>query len=499
MNRIKPYNFVVMIIAALLLYTAQVQAQSLKLEVKEHVLKNGLKILMIEKHDVPIFSANVVYKVGSVNEHPGITGVSHFLEHMMFKGTELFGTRDYEAEKPIIEKIDKLEIQLAEEKAKGKDADSEKIKKIEDELAKLSKEQNEYIVKDELWSLYLGHGGTGLNAYTNKDLTNYFVSLPTNKLEVWAFGESDRMQNLVLREFYPERDVVMEERRLRTENSPFGTFLEQLNAACFSAHPYGWPIIGWMSDIRNLSKEQTFEYFKRYYAPNNAVISIAGDINPDEVINIIEKYFGNIPSQPTPPPVTTVEPKQLGERRVYIEFDAEPRIAVAYHTPTIGHKDQYVLEVIEAVLSHGRTSRLYKSMVEEKRIAVSARAYAGLAKYPETFTFFLTPRHPHTVDEVEAALYEEMEKLKTTPPTDWELQKIKNQLEASFIRKLESASGMAHEIAYYEAIYDWKYINTLLDNIKAVTAEDVMRVAKQYFTKNNRIVAIMVKKEKQKG
>ncbi|HHT9125360.1 MAG TPA: M16 family metallopeptidase [Candidatus Brocadiia bacterium] len=501
MKRIRPYSLIITFIVTLLFYTVQLKAQpetssGLKLDVKEHVLKNGLKVLMIEKHDVPIFSAILTYKVGSVNEHPGITGVSHLLEHMMFKGTKLFGTKDYEAEEPIIKKIDKLELQLIEEKAKGKGADTEKIKKIEDELAKLFEKQREYIVADEMWSIYLRYGGTGLNASTANDNTNYYVSLPSNKLELWAFIESDRMQNLVLREFYPERDVVMEERRLRTENSPFGLFIEQLNAVSFIAHPYSWPVVGWRSDIQNITKEQTLEYFKRYYAPNNAVISIVGDINPEEVISIIEKYFGNIPSQPAPPAVITVEPEQLGERRVYIEFDANPQLAVAYHKPAIGHPDQYVLEVIEAVLSHGRTSRLYKSMVEEKRIAVSARAYAGLAKYPDTFTFFLTPRQPHTIDEVEAALYEEIDKLKATPPTEWELQKIKNQLEADFIRSLESVTGLAGEIAYYEAIYDWGYINTLVDNIKAVTAEDVMRVANQYFTKNNRTVAILVKKEK---
>lgn len=500
MKRIRPQIFIITIIVTLLFYSAaQLHAQSLKLDVKEQVLKNGLKILMFEKHDVPIFSATIAYKVGSVNERPGITGVSHLLEHMMFKGTKLFGTKDYEAEEPIIKKIDELELQLAEEKAKGKNADTEKIKRIEDEVAKLFEKLREYIVKDELWSLYLKHGGTGLNASTANDLTNYYVSLPSNKLELWAFIESDRIQNLVLREFYSERDVVMEERRLRTENSPFGLFLEQLNAASYIAHPYGWPVVGWMSDIQNITKEQTLEYFKRYYAPNNAVISIAGDINPEEVINVVEKYFGNIPSQPAPPAVVTVEPEQLGERRVCVEYDANPQLAVAYHMPAIGHTDQYVLDVIEAILSHGRTSRLYKSMIEEKRIAVSARAYAGLGKYPDTFTFFLTPRQPHTVDEVEAALYEEIEKLKTTPPSEWELQKIKNQLEAEFIRGLESVTGLSAEIAHYEAIYDWRYINTLVDNIKAATAEDVMRVAKQYFTKNNRTVAIMVKKEKTTG
>jgi predicted Zn-dependent peptidase len=310
--------------------------------------------------------------------------------------------------------------------------------------------------------------------------------------------ESDRMQNLVLREFYSERDVVMEERRLRTENSPFGLLMEQLNAATYTAHPYGWPVIGWMSDIQNIKKEEVAKYFKQYYSPNNAVIVAVGDINPDEVIRLVEKYFGDIPRQPPSPKVTTVEPKQIGERRVYVEYDANPVLSIAYHKPAAGHPDQYVFDVIEAILSSGRTSRLYKSIIEDKQIAVMASAYGGPSKYADAFLFLSMPRNPHTAEDVEAAIYEELEKLKATPVTGHELQKIKNQLEANFVRSLESSSGLASKIASYEAIYGWRYLNTLVENTLAVTPEDIMRVANEYFTKTNRIVAILVKKEKGK-
>ena len=253
-----------------------------------------------------------------------------------------------------------------------------------------------------------------------------------------------------------------------------------------------------MSDLQTIKKEDVAVYFKQYYSPNNAVIVAVGDINQIEVIELIEKCFGDIPRQPPSPDVTTVEPKQLGERKVYVEYDANPILSIAYHKPVIGHSDQYVFDVIAAILSNGRTSRLYKSLIEDKRIAVMAQAYGGPSKYADTFLFFCTPRSPHTAEEVEEAIYEELEKLKTAPVIERELQKIKNQLEADFIRSLESSSGLADKIASYEAIYGWRYINTLVENTLAVTPEDIMRVANKYFTKTNRTVAILVKKEKGK-
>src|SRR3972149_12009190 len=347
-------------------------------------------------------------------------------------------------------------MKISAEKYRGDAADKKKIESLEKELEEVRKKLRDLVVKDEVFSLYLRHGGSGLNAATATDGTYYFCDLPVNKLELWAFLESDRMKNLVLREFYSERDVVMEERRLRTENSPFGLLIEQLNAATYTAHPYGWPVIGWMSDIANMKKADVAKYFQQYYSPNNAVIVVVGDINPDEVIKLIEKYFGDIERQPPPPEVTTVEPEQNGERRVYVEYDANPVLSIAYQKPAVGHPDQYVFGVIEAILSHGRTSRLYKSLIEEKRMAVMAHAYGGPSKYADSFIFFCSPRHPHTAEDVEEAIYEELGKLKTTPVTARELQKVKNQLEAAFIRSLESASGLASKIASYESIAGWR-------------------------------------------
>ncbi len=491
----KSLVLVLSVFAFVVLFAGGVCADTLKLDVKEYVLKNGLKLLMLEKHDVPIVCVRINYKVGSVDERPGITGVSHLFEHMMFKGTKMFGTRNYTTEKSLLEKEDELVVKVSAEKTHTKTTDKKKIESLERELDEVRKKLRALVVKDEVFSLYLRHGASGLNAATSTDGTYYFCDLPANKLELWAFIESDRMKNLVLREFYSERDVVMEERRLRTENSPFGLLIEQLNAVTFIAHPYRWPTIGWRSDVQNITKAETAEYFKRYYAPNNAVIVMVGDFNPDDAIKLVEKYFSDIPSQPAPPMVKTVEPEQKGERRVEIEFESNPYIAISYHIPAVGHPDLYALDVVSSLLSDGRTSRLYKAMIEDKRIAVMAHAYDEISKYPDTFTFLAAPRAPHTVAEVESAIYEEIEKLKNAPPSDWELQKIKNQLEADFIRDLNSAAGLANEIGHFEVLSDWRYINTFLDKVAQVTAEDVMRVAKKYFTKNNRTVAILVKKE----
>ncbi|OHB34866.1 MAG: hypothetical protein A2Y08_02570 [Planctomycetes bacterium GWA2_40_7] len=495
----KTFRIRFLLVAIILLFCTTAYGQKLELDVREHTLDNGIKLLMLEKHDVPIVSLRIVYKVGSVNEHPGITGASHLFEHMMFKGTEIFGIKDYDSEKPLLEREDELISKISVEETKGNDADKEKIKQLEGDLKEVWEKQKELIVKDEMWSIYLKNGATGLNASTGSDATYYYCNLPANRLELWAFMESDRMKNLVLREFYSERDVVMEERRLRTENSPFGLLIEQLNAATYTAHPYGWPVIGWMSDIANMKKAEVSRYFQQYYSPNNAVIVVVGDINPDEVIKLIERYFGDVQSQPPPPDVTTVEPEQRGERRIYVEYDANPILSIAYHKPAVGHPDQYVFDVIEAILSHGRTSRLYKSLIEEKRMAVMAHAYGEPSKYADTFLFFCTPRHPHTAEDVEEAIYEELERLKTTPVTDRELQKVKNQLEADFIRSLESASGLASKISSYEALSEWRYINTLVEKTIAVTPEDIMRVANKYFTKTNRTVAILVNNKERKG
>jgi predicted Zn-dependent peptidase len=295
--------------------------------------------------------------------------------------------------------------------------------------------------------------------------------------------------------------VVLEERRLRTDSSPIGKLFEQFQALAFNAHPYHNPTIGWESDMRNYTREKVEAFYKKYYVPANATIAIVGDINPQEVIELMEKYFGAIPPAPKPPKVVTVEPPQVGEKRIQVELDANPHILIGYHKPDINHPDEAVFDVITSILSEGRTSRFYKNLVE-KRIATSVDSFTGFPgdKYPNLFSILATPLTPHTNKEVEEGIYAELEKLKTEPVSAEELQKVINNVEASFISSLASNSGLAGQLAFFQAITgDWRNLEKHIDRIKAVTPEDIKRVAKQYFVKTNRTVAEIVKREKPQG
>ena len=478
---------------------------SLADRVIEHKLANGLTILMVERHQTPVVSINITFAVGGINEQVGQTGLAHLYEHMAFKGTRLVGTTNYEKEKPILDELASVGTELDQRErdvaAKGGGAatadERAAIESLQKRFSDLQAQASRYVVGNEMALLYQRHGGVGLNASTGKDVTRYMISLPSNRLPLWAAIESDRMANPVLREFYKERGVVMEERRLRNDDSPNGLLFETFTSTAFRAHSYGIPTIGWGSDILSLTPAATEAFFKAHYGPDQATIALVGDINPKETIALIEQTFGKIPAAPPPPPLVTVEPEQRGERRIEVEFDAEPAIVIGYHKPGLGHPDDDVFDVIDAVLSDGLTSRLHQTLVLEKRLAVSVGSDASHpgVRAPNLFIFTATPLAPHTAAEVEAAVYEEIERLKREPVASKELEKVLNNLDADLIRGLRSNSGLASQLALYQAVVgDWRYILTSRDKVAAVTAADVQRVATQYFTKSNRTVAVLVKK-----
>ena len=478
------------------LWTAAVSAQSLADRVVEKTLSNGLTLLMVERHQAPTISFQITYKVGSVNEHSGITGVAHLYEHMAFKGTERLGTSDYQKEKPLLATLEELNREITQEEAKGPKADPARLTALRAEFGALEKEGVKWVVSNELGELYDRNGAVGFNASTGRDVTSYVVSLPANRLPLWMAIESDRMAHTVLREFYKEREVVLEERRRSVETNPGGKLYEAFLSATFTAHPYGYPTLGWPSDVRSLSATETERFFKTYYAPNNTVVAMVGDFKPAEVIPMLEKYFGSIPAGPPAPRVVTAEPPQSGERRVEVEDDANPQVIVGYHKPALDHPDDPVFDVIDSLLSLGRTSRLHKKLVEEKRIAIGAGSNSGTpgVRYPNLFTVSATPRAPHTTVEAEEAIYAELERLKNEPPTQKELEKVITNLNADLVRSLRSNSGLASQLAYFQAVAgDWRYVLRNRDQIEKVTGEDVMRVAREYFTKKNRTVATLVK------
>lgn len=493
-------EFLITLVAILMPVSVQAGGNSnIRLNAQTHTFPNGLQLVVVERHWSPTASFIVRFKVGSADEHPGITGSAHLLEHMLFKGTKTIGTNNYAAEEPLMAQIDTLAHQLTAAVVASRSplyrGDRHEIDSLKAAIARIQERQKQYVIKDEFWETMLKNGGSSLNASTGNDGTQYFVSLPANRLELWAYLESNRMADPVLREFYSERDVVYEERRLRTDNEPGGKLWEQFYAAAYTAHPYGWPVVGWSSDLETVFREDVDQFFHQYYAPNNAVIAIVGDVKFDDVVGIIGKYFGDIPaSKIAPPPVTTVEPEQTGERRIAVEYDAKPQLAMGWLCPAGGGIDKEVYDVIANLLSRGRTSRFYKSLVEQKQLATSVYASSDFTRFPDLFTISATPRAPHTIAEVEQAIYDEIEKLKNEGPTDWELQRVRNQLEADYVRGLQSNLGMAFRISDMQALVgDWNFTARVKERRQAVTAADIKRALAQSFTPEHRTVAYLVK------
>ena len=481
---------------AFILLSTPLHAATLEENVVEHTLKNGMKLLMVERHTSPTVSAWIRFRVGSVDERSDERGIAHLLEHMLFKGTTTLGTKDFAAEKPLLDAIEATAQALMGEKAKREKSDSAKIAELEKLLTKLEADASKYVVKDEFFELYATNGGTGYNAFTSRDGTTYLISLPANKLELWAAIESDRLQNAVLREFYTERSVVMEERRRSYDADPESKLWETFVAASFLTHPYGQPTIGWMSDIENLTRSKAEQFFHNYYAPNNAIVAIVGDINTKETIALVERYFGMIKPGKEMPPVTALEPKQSGERRIELVAEAEPTVMIGFHKPGIATPDGYVFDVITMILGSGRTSRFYKKLVIETQLATEIGAFdAPGNRYPSLFVVSANPRAPHTVKEVEEAVQAELDLLKTTPVAERDLQRILNKIEYEEARRMGTNGGLARNLTEYEATTgSWRYMTENRGKIAKVTPADIQRVAATYFTRENRTVGFITKK-----
>jgi len=472
---------------------------SLGSRVQEFTLDNGLKVLLMERHQSPTVSLYLRFKVGSVDEESGSTGVAHLLEHMLFKGTKTLGTTNYPEEKKILEQIDRVGEMLDAEQQRTGAAPSKRSSELKQELDRLQKEHKKFVVKDEIDSIYSRNGAVGFNASTGNDITTYEISLPSNRIELWARIESDRLSNPVFREFYSERDVVMEEFRQSYESNPERTFMSNFLATAFVAHPYRNPIIGWKTDVANLSKKEMISFFQSHYVPNNAVLAIVGDIDINETLTIVKRYFVPIPARPLPVYNITVEPEQLGERQIEVLLDAEPRVFIGFHKPTILSFEDYVFDIIDALLASGRTSRLYKSLIVEKKLATSVSTGNGFpgARYPNLFIIEALPRKPHSCAEVTDAIYQEIERLKREPIAAKELQKIKNQLQADFIRGLKNNDGLASQLSYYQIICNnWRYLEQHMAMLDKITPRDVQRIAAQYLHAGNRTVAQLISSKK---
>lgn len=456
--------------------------------VTEFRLDNGMKFLILERHQAPVVSFLTYADVGGTDEPDGKTGVAHFLEHLAFKGTTRIGTTNYTAEKPLLDRLDRLADQIQTAIARKQTAEAEKLQA---EFTQVEADAARLVQQNELGRIVQQAGGVGLNANTSTDATRYFYSFPANKLELWMSLESDRFLDPVFREFYKEKQVILEERRLRTDNSPIGQMVEVFLDAAFQKHPYRRPVIGYDQDIRGLTRKDVQAFFETHYAPNNLTIAIVGDVNPTEAKRLAQVYFGRYKAKPAPPKVTDVEPRQTETRDVTLRLPTQPWYLEGYHRPALNHPDHAVYEMIGSLLSDGRTSRLYKSLVEKQRLALSAQGFSGFPgdKFPNLMLFYALTAPGHTVEEVATALRSEIDRLKTEPVSPQDLDRVKTQARAGLLRSLDSNMGMAQLLLEYEVkTGSWRNLFKEVDNIAAVTATDIQRVANATFTPQNRTI-----------
>ncbi len=497
-------------VAMLAAFLLAALASAQQVQVREEMLANGMKLLLVERHDSPTVSCGWVARVGSVNEAPGITGISHLFEHMMFKGTKAIGTTDFARDAEILKQQDAIRSQmereytLLREKARrgevmGSIYDpanmTPALKELKGQLEKLYAAEKEVVVSEELEKIYTREGASGSNAGTTEDQTLYFVTLPANKLQLWFWMESDRLLNPVFREFYAERDVVREERRLSVESTPTGMVDEAFDAMFWQSSPYSHPVIGWPSDVESITRAQAENYFGIYYAPNNITAVLVGDFDPNQALALARRYFERIPhGVVTPPEMITTEVSQVAERRLVAEADTNPEVGIRFHAVPFNHRDSFALELLADLLNK-RTGRLYKALVEGQGAAVGEpSAYYRDLKYEGYFELRAEVKEGRKVDEVENALLAELAKLDKEPVNERELQKVKNQELANSFRRLQSNMSLLFQCMLYDSLDNWRYINIAPAKVQAVSAGDIQRVVHTYLTPEKRNVEIYLRK-----
>jgi predicted Zn-dependent peptidase len=485
-------QFILILILAAAAAAQDVHSFENRITVKK--LPNGLTLLICERPEAPVFSFFTMVDAGSAQDPMNKTGLAHMFEHMAFKGTDKIGTTDYDAEKPALAKVETAYAAYIAERDKTVGRDEAKLKALEKAWKDAIAAADKFVVPNQFGKIVEQNGGEGLNAFTSYDETAYHYSFPANRLELWAYLESERFIHPVLREFYKERNVVIEERRLRTDSSPTGRLIEQFNAAAFEAHPYHRPTVGWMSDLNSFSATDAKHFFDEYYVPANMVVAVAGDIKAAQAMPILEKYFSRLPMSHKPDETTTTEPPQNSERKVVLMEKAQPLYLEGYHRPDYHAKDDAVYDAITDLMSEGRTSRLYRALVRDKKIASYSAGFSGLpgTKYPHLFAFFAVPLPGHTTQEVADAIHAEIERLKKEEISDDELKMIKTRTKANLIRSLDDNEGLATNLATYETRYgDWRELFRSVDRIDKVTKADIRRVANETFNDTNRTVGVI--------
>ena len=482
-------------LAILILSITYLQAFELKIPVHYDTLSNGLRVIIVPDTNVAVVSCRLYYFMGSMYEGPGTSGLSHMYEHMLFKGTRTMGTKDYEKEKKYIASIDSLDDLISRLRKQGIAETDSQFAAYRKQIFSILEKQRKYIKKDEIWETYMKNGGTHLNAWTGDDMTAYIVTLPQNKIELFFWIEADRMQNPVLREFYSERDVVTEERRMRYENRPLSRYWEKLSAHFYLAHPYRLPTIGWMSDIRAYSRDKLRDHVNRFYTPDNALIVLVGNVKTKKTMKLIRKYFNKIPRAKVPKEeVVTREPAPIGETRFTVYDDVQPRLDIMYHTPGYPHDDLYKLDVIQEILS-GRSGRLYKRLVDEEKLCTNASASSAVRLHNGYFHVWATLKADADPQKVEEAILDEIDKLKKQQPSKREMERIKNSIQMYFVTRLKSLEVVSDQLAFFELLRSWKDLLEYPKRIEAVTPESIPEITDRYFSPELKTIGFLLQKD----
>lgn len=470
----------------------------MKAQVQERTLNNGMKFIVMEQREAPVASFHVYADVGSAQESYGITGISHILEHMAFKGTTTVGTRDFAAEAKVLNEMDRVFESLSREEAQLQ-PDEKKLGDLKTRFTELQKQAKEFVINNEYFDLVMQQGDTGVNAYTSYDATQYINSLPANKLEFWMAVTSDRFLNPVFREFYKEREVIMEERRLSVETQPIGKLLEDFMATAYKAHPYHHHVIGHMSDIRAITRQDVKDYFRKFYSPSNLTAAIVGDVDAAEVFRLAEIYFGRIPSGPRPEPIRTHEPEQWGERRAAVRAQSQPVLLMGYHKPDARHDDNGALDALANILGQGRSSRLWESLVKKEKAATQVACFNNFPgeKYPNLIAFFSMPSKDKTAAQSLELIDREIEKIKKEGVSAQELAKYKRMTKKALIGQMKSNARLAALLTHYDAVQgDWRLLFDELPAIERITAADIQRVANTYLVTGKRTIGEIVPEKK---
>jgi predicted Zn-dependent peptidase len=474
---------------------AGARAQDLKSfeqRITTKVLPNGLTIVICERPEAPVFSYSTFIDAGDVNDPSGQSGLAHMFEHLAFKGTSEIGTTDYAAEKVALAKVEAANDAYEAEYLKAVGRDDTQVAKLKQAFLDAQKEAHKYVVPNQFTDVAERNGAEGLNAFTALDETVYFWSMPENRLELWAWLESGRLSDTVPREFYKERDVVVEERRMRTDSNPIGRLVEQFLATAYVAHNYGRSGVGWPSEVSQINATEALAFHQKYYAGSNIVVAVVGDVKAAEAMPMLEKYFSKIPAGPKPEEMTTIEPKQFAEKTVVIREQTQPFFLEGYHRPDYKDPDDAVYDAISDIMSNGRVSRLYRSLVEQQQIAAAAQGFSPFPgdKYPGLFAFYAVPLPGHTPAEMRDAIHKEIDRIKTADVTDDELQMYKTRTRADLLRGLADNQGLANNLAQYQTRYgDWRELFKQLDKVDKVSKADIRRVANKVFVASNRTTA----------